>query len=397
MDRTFYLLKFNSLHGSVQHYFHFLFGVFIPLIIENSKRTNKKTYLIQDDLGPMLKILLELPLDVKFLTNETNYEKIYLIPLDVQPIPTKKDLELIKKGWAKHITREDVITIQNYMNDMIKNKNLISNNYDYDIVIIERLTNESYETINVSKNEYEDIMKTSGSDRRVIINHKEFVEKIKQLYPTKKIINVSLEIMSIFEQYKLFQNANVIVAQHGACLGNIVFMKKKSCVIELISHAKIKSDNWFLPISKICDVMHYQYLTDYEKTTIDLNDFEMFMTSNVKFDNWFNSYSNKFKHKLNVLNLNTNIYYENAKVYNIKDKNIKYEIIHIDISSIKNVIDTLNEMILLLHENGFLFIHHENVNFEQKIEMDCFLNIEKMNCNIYVEMSIIVLEKITHK
>ena len=79
------------------------------------------------------------------------------------------------------------------------------------------------------------------------------------------------------------------------------------------------------------------------------------------------------------------------------DKNIKYEIIHIDISNVKNIIDTLNEMILLLHENGYLFIHHENVNFEQKIEMDCFLNIEKMNCNIYVEMSIIVLEKITHK
>lgn len=46
--------------------------------------------------------------------------------------------------------------------------------------------------------------------------------------------------MSIFEQYYLFNNTDIVKAQHGAALANIIFMNSKATVIEIISQTKCK-------------------------------------------------------------------------------------------------------------------------------------------------------------
>lgn len=399
MDINKYIyLKYTSLHGSIQHYFHFFYGVLIPLILEQYKYYDC-TFLIDNNLGPMLKILLELPLDIKF-TNEiqhTNYTTIHLIPMDIQPIPSKKDLEYINKKWASYLTFKDVNLIKNYMNSCIIDKKLIMDNYDYDIVIIERLTNKSYKSLNVKKNEYENIMKTSGSERREILNHEMFVKKIKELYCDKKIINVSLEIMSIFEQYKLFNNAKFIIAQHGAALSNIVFMNENTTVIEIISKEKLKMDDWFKPISKICKINHYQYITLEEKINIDLNDFELFIKKIIPCDLKYNIYTTKFKNKLlNVLeykltNDNVKCIYKNLKT-NIKKDNFNdmYDIICVKISE-NNII--LEKLWSLLNIDGYMILINQTLTFDEKVKIDCFLNLHKSQYNIFIEFEYIILEK----
>ena len=47
-------LKLSSLHGTIRHYYHFFFGVFVPLLhkyIEYSKKYDNVTFIINDDLG----------------------------------------------------------------------------------------------------------------------------------------------------------------------------------------------------------------------------------------------------------------------------------------------------------------------------------------------------------
>ena len=60
--------KLSSAHGSITHYYHFFYGVFIPLIleyIEYKKKYEFVTFIINDDISPFFRILFELPIDIK--------------------------------------------------------------------------------------------------------------------------------------------------------------------------------------------------------------------------------------------------------------------------------------------------------------------------------------------
>lgn len=121
-------------------------------------------------------------------------------------------------------------------------------------------------------------MKTSGEERRSIKNHEKFVKNIRNIFVDSDIINISLENLPLFDQYFLFNNSKIVIAQHGAALGNIVFMKENSIVIEIISKTKLyKGEDWFSPISKECGIKHYQFITEEEHAIIDNSKFKKFI------------------------------------------------------------------------------------------------------------------------
>lgn len=88
----------------------------------------------------------------------------------------------------------------------------------------------------------------------------------------------------------LFHNAKILIAQHGAALANMIFMKSNTQIIEIVSSVILDAgENWFKPISKISNINHIQYITktpdvklisDKDFTVIDLNDFNNFLTTN---------------------------------------------------------------------------------------------------------------------
>jgi Glycosyltransferase 61 len=280
MDIKYILCKLGSLHGTITHYYHFFFGVLVPLILKYIELQNKYqhiTFIIDNSLGPMLKILLQIPIDIKLKTdlpniNELDIEKLYLTPMDVAPYKDKRDINWIDKGWAKKLTFDNVIEIKNF----IKNNNHSLFNEKYDIVIIERKMDKSFKSTYFKEDgkKYDYLITTSGSERRNIINHDEIVESVKNKFKDKTVINISLEYLPFFEQYQLFSNAKIIIAQHGASLSNIIFMNEKSIIVEIISEYKLNED-WFGELSKICKIQkHYQLITKDEHALIDIKKFD---------------------------------------------------------------------------------------------------------------------------
>lgn len=92
---------------------------------------------------------------------------------------------------------------------------------NYDIVIIQRASHSYYGKGCLDRQE---IYRTSGDTRRSILNHHEMVNEISSRYP-QQVLNIVLERSSLYFQYKVFSNAKIIIAQHGASLANIFFMQ----------------------------------------------------------------------------------------------------------------------------------------------------------------------------
>ena len=288
-NHKYILYELYSIHGDIKHYFHFFLGVFIPLIleyIEYKKKYEYITFIIKDDVGPFFRILFELPFDIKFQNflinnSDLNIEKKYLIPLDTI-LMNKKSLKWIKMKYADIFTNSICIEINKWFNQQINMYSFfIHPIYPiFDIVIIERKTNISYKSTYakaIDTHKFKNSFKTSGLERRSILNHTEFVQCIKDYFPKKNVINISTEYMPIFEQYYIYNNAKLLIAQHGAGLSNIIFMQNKSSVIEIINKERL-TENWFLELSKNCNNLNYnQYLTDEEMVNIDLDKFKLFL------------------------------------------------------------------------------------------------------------------------
>lgn len=252
--------------------------------IDNLLKKNKVVYIIEDDLGNMLRILLEIPFDIKlkiFVNNDKNIKTEYLKPMDIHPIHNKQDIEKVNIGWATKLTYNIYKEVNIFMQYCINkyDLNLFNNKSEKkNIVIIERKIQYGFNTISYKENKYKNIMKTSGSERRSIINHNELVNLIKKYFDNYNVINISTEYMPIFEQYIIFNTADIVFAQHGAALANILFMQENKNVIEIISKVKLNSgDDWFKPISKVCNINHFQYITEEEHTNINSKDFKSFL------------------------------------------------------------------------------------------------------------------------
>lgn len=245
-------IEINSQYGSITHYYHFFYGVMIPLILYSIKN-KKDEFIINDDIGPMLKLLYELPLNILYKCDIGKKKRLYLDPLDTFKSKYKD---------KKRINYQDVKLINQYFK-----KNLpfyISSNKTYDIILIERKIDKKYKLMNYSnytnnKNKLiKNLGSTSGKERRYITNHEEVVKSLEKKFGNK-FINISLENLPLFYQYHLFTNAKLVIAQHGAALSNVIFMKKDTAVLEIIPKIKLlnEDEDSFKNLSKLCKLNYY--------------------------------------------------------------------------------------------------------------------------------------------
>lgn len=315
MNEYIIITELYSLHGDVTHYAHFNLSVLIPLILYDYKVKKNKlnvTYIINKsvkDLEPLTEILFQLPIKLEIITNEdllkNKFKKIKLKEIkldlyDVKPYLRYLDMELVKKAEhldfkykpndqinnnieynlknirAKIFTYNKYLIINKYMKENIKN---VYNKYD--IIIIDRKTNNKYKNIKYNNPKYEKVMKTSGSERRTITNIIELYNLIKYYFPKYSCKIISLENKNIFEQYYLFNNAQIVIAQHGAALANVIFMKTGKTVIEITPENYYYESNFCNPLCNVINLKHLQYITkdtlQNPNIKINISDFKKYL------------------------------------------------------------------------------------------------------------------------
>lgn len=256
-------LKINSIYGSITHYFHFFYGVLLPLTLYHIQ-TKETNFILYGDIGPMKSLIHSLPFLIT-LKDETREKKKTLLAMDTFKV--KYSGSKFKQVTIKH-KRLFCDFIKSHVPFYIKDISIKP------IVFIERGVNNLYKhmTYKGKHPDLERLGKLSGSERRYIGNHKIVLDSIEKEYPNK-VQNVQLENTSLYYQYHLFNNAKVIIASHGAALSNIIFMEEGTHVIEIISKQKkyVEKEELFSRICERFNIIHHEILVEKEVDSIDPN------------------------------------------------------------------------------------------------------------------------------
>jgi hypothetical protein len=261
---------FNSNYGYITHYYHFFYGVLVPIILEVLKDRNKCFYTIQN-FGPMTRILYEIPtLNIvqKCINDITDNNWFF----NVKAYDTFKSAFLHDKS-RPHLTVKDKNNICKFFDETMPE--YLKQLPTYDVILIERNYEDTYSCQIENKikiNKFTSKKLVSGKKRRYIENHSDIEKFLKKKY-SDKFKNFILERVNIYYQYLLFSKAKIIIAQHGAVLANILFMKpKKSTVIEIqdLNYLEKEGEDTFQNICKVFNINYKVYMTETQSPTLSL-------------------------------------------------------------------------------------------------------------------------------
>ncbi len=239
--------------GNIEHYYHFVFDLLLPLSLIIDKVPRDTIFSIHN-FGPLTKNLLI------FFSDRIKITTV-----------SKEDKKNILFGMNPTALRVLNFNFHRLVKTAFHNFKTLQNAIRKKVLLIERVAPDPYYLMNANN-------KGSGTSRRSIVNHQELKNMIQsEISAQYEFHNLVLEELTLEDQVQYFGSAALIIGQHGAGLANIVWMKNGSMVIEF----GFNSNNHFQKISRSKKHKHYTYKNHREKhITIDIDDFRIWLTSN---------------------------------------------------------------------------------------------------------------------
>jgi hypothetical protein len=233
-------------HGTLDNYFHFMFGYLLPFIeIFSPIRRGQRFQFC--DCGPMNRILLNLP---GFNTQVVAAQHMVMAMSGA----------FAAMGGRPRITVPGFDSEQAYsLPRFIRVREAMSRHFGPQIqaaaaafpaaseerfvLMVDRAPPHPYY-------EGEVVMtNVSGTARRSVPNMAELTGAVGARYP---VVLVRLEELDLFQQIHLFARAWRVVAQHGAGLANLIWMRKGATVVEIVpSTPESKVRDYFGPLAKM--------------------------------------------------------------------------------------------------------------------------------------------------
>jgi hypothetical protein len=234
MSKTIFLHPLNA-GGSVEHYFHFLFGYLIPFL-HNVPPHDGNRYLFRD-CGPSLNpILLSLP----------GYETA--LRGDESPDYTV--------GFAGFDTSEfsglDLRSTREFLMGLFRAKVHPTK----EVLVIDRGEPHPF---------YESLAEipTSGRSKRSVPNMGEVFNSIREAMPARLVF---LEGMPIKDQIELFASHKAFVMQHGAAMANLLFAPRGSAVLEIRDEG---TEDFYVKMTAALSLLHSTARQDHAHAAVD--------------------------------------------------------------------------------------------------------------------------------
>jgi hypothetical protein len=258
--------------GAVDRYYHFIFDLIIPIYCLIKKDIPNVNFLILTNIGSFDKQLKEIfPKQIEKIDTNHSYSNL-------------TEIKLVGMNPKCVLISRKILT--NLKRDICKQFKIKSNKTPNKILLIERLPPSEYFFTRSGK-------KGGGTSWRSILNHSELFDTISSIVKSPfEFHNIQLENIPFDEQVTLFDQAVVVIAQHGAALTNCLWMRKETFVIELGYH---NSQDHFYTISKLCRLNYFWYKTNADHATIDVENFTQWLLRKPNLNKYFKEYSSQVK------------------------------------------------------------------------------------------------------
>jgi len=238
--------------GSIDHYYHFMFDLLLPL-----SRLIKQT---PDDVTFTLKRFG----GVSYLLKETWPDRIRLVP----DVPDSA--HAILYGMSPRETHVSAKDLDAFSLQLIETTGAKPSGIRDTVLMIER----PMPIPGASK------VLQSGGRRRRIRNHSKVAAAVEQRTRGEwRFVDTSLEGMPLKDQIELFDRAVLVIAQHGAALGNLIFAQKDTMVIEIYNNyyldffrilsAKKDLDHRLWPVTSGHPMIHPNQFANFVSETLN--------------------------------------------------------------------------------------------------------------------------------
>ncbi|HHP7230355.1 MAG TPA: glycosyltransferase 61 family protein [Xenococcaceae cyanobacterium] len=237
--------------GSIEHYYHFIFDLLLPIYYLLQKTFPSNLFLLEDFgifTNQLVRIFPEsIQIIDKISLQQNRCSRVQLIGMNPKVVFFKNK---ILEDFKQNISFRLKVNLRGEANK---------------ILLIERLPPDKYFLLDAQS-------KGGGALRRSIINHAKLASTLASMVKNPfEFYNIQLETISLEAQIDYFDKAAVVIAQHGAGLANCVWMRRKKAVIEL-NHNELKL-NHFRIISKLKQLDYFLYKTESTHIKIDLKKF----------------------------------------------------------------------------------------------------------------------------
>jgi hypothetical protein len=237
-------LTISNYGGSVEHFHHFLLGFLVPLVCIRKTTWLNPAYskVLIRSCGPMDAIIRQ------FMSGRLKI----LDKLEHRGLGDKRSrLGTLLRGVAvgtgdlRHMDVRGydypvVYSFRAFANAQAGLRELLGGKIDAACVSLgQKFTSGSPRILVVERGEADPFYlsktaeaKYAGSVRRSIPNHSRMVDEVsRRIGP---LLSMKLEDLPLAEQIALFSSVDVVVAQHGAALSNLIWAQPGSCVVEIM-------------------------------------------------------------------------------------------------------------------------------------------------------------------
>ena len=230
----------------VEHYFHFLFDLSLPLCCLMRSSSSEVTFVLKR-FGIFTERLQELfPGRIEIVDDESS----------ALGLPKKRML-----GMNPQFVQLQYSDIASFRNHVCQRLSIDQEEKQDKVILIERMPPNAYFS-------HEAVKKGAGASRRSIANHDELQQAIQSRVKVPyEFINLQLENVSFKEQIYLFNRARLVIGQHGAGLANCIWMRTNSTVVELTHDVSLQH---FQVVSEVMNHHHVLHKTSGAHAPIEM-------------------------------------------------------------------------------------------------------------------------------
>jgi Glycosyltransferase 61 len=273
--------------GSLDRFHHFLLGFFIPIVYQLSTSWAKAKFnnLIVRSCGPLDSLMREFGHDRIEIIDKDQHRQ--MAEAAVHGDPACADMSLGENVKLRFVTIHGCDYPETYdkrkfekardvLQSIVAIRSEIHALMDHwpregaRILLIQRGSSLAF------YHSEQSVLKGSGRDRRSIANHEELHQSLRRDHAG--CLNVLTENLTLARQFALFSLADIIVAQHGAALANIVWARPSATVIEITpKRLGVREEefrefpDFFLHLSRCVGLRHRRVWQDHQFGDVDIN------------------------------------------------------------------------------------------------------------------------------